>query len=79
MWPYDVNINSANVTQPGAARRVKILFFLGCWLCMGSFFETRDSSGYCDWPQSNAEKRGAVRNKLFQLSFRGTFRLDIGL
>ena len=27
MWPYDVNINSANVAQPRAARRVKILFF----------------------------------------------------
>ena len=32
---------------------------------LGGFFATRDSSGYCDWPQSNAEKRGAVKAKLF--------------
>ena len=31
----------------------------------GFFFATRDSSGFCDWPQSNAEKRGAVKAKLF--------------
>ena len=28
-------------------------------------FNKADSSGYCDWPQSNAEKRGAVKDKLF--------------
>ena len=32
---------------------------------MEGFFATRASSGYCDWPQSNAEKRGAVKVKLF--------------
>ena len=31
----------------------------------GFFLATRDSSGYCDWPQSNAEKHGAVKDKLF--------------
>ena len=32
---------------------------------MEEFFATRDSSGYCDWPLSNAEKCGAVKDKLF--------------
>ena len=32
---------------------------------MEDFFATRNSSGYCDWPQSNSEKRGAVKDKLF--------------
>ena len=32
---------------------------------MEGFYATRNSSGYCDWPQSNAEKRGAVKDKLF--------------
>ena len=35
-------------------------------------FATRDSFGYCDWPQSNAEKRGAVKVKLF-LALRSFF------
>ena len=32
---------------------------------MEVFFATRNSSGYCDWPQNNAKKRGAVKDKLF--------------
>ena len=32
---------------------------------MEGFFATRDASGHCDWPQSNAEKRGAEKDKLF--------------
>ena len=48
----------------GAVRRVKILFW-GMLIVHGEgFFTTRDSSGYRDWPQSNAEKRGAVKDKL---------------
>ena len=48
-----------------AARRVKILFFWDAEYAWRDFFTTRDSSGYCDWSQSNAEKiseaqRGAV-------------------
>ena len=31
----------------------------------GEIFTTRDSSGIRNWPQSNAEKRGAVKDKLF--------------
>ena len=32
---------------------------------MEGSFTTRDSSGYRDWPQSNVEKLGAVKDKLF--------------
>ena len=32
---------------------------------MGEFCATRDSSGYCDWPRSNAKKRGAVKDTSF--------------
>ena len=60
--------NSVNVATPRAARRVKILFFYADYACR-FFFETRDASGYCDWPKSNAEKRGAVKDKLFPAFF----------
>ena len=57
--------NSTNVATPRAARRVKILFFRMLIMHGGFFVATGNSSGYCDWPQSNAEKRGAVKDKLF--------------
>ena len=48
--------NSANVAPVGAAQRVKILFFSILIMHGGEFFTTRDSSGYRDLSQSNAEK-----------------------
>ena len=45
-----------------AARENPVFWML---IMHGGFFATCDSSGYCDWPQSNAEKRGAVKDKLF--------------
>ena len=42
--------NSANVAPLGAARLRLVI------LHRGEFFTSRDSSGYRDWPQSNAEK-----------------------
>ena len=63
--------NSANVAPLRAARRVKILFF-GILILHGrGVFTTRDSTGYYDWPQSNAEKMRRRERNFSQLSFRG--------
>ena len=68
------NSNSANVAPLGAARRVEIVFFGMMTIHGGEFFTTRDSSGYRDWPQSNAEKtafisrRGTARRSEAQLA-----------
>ena len=43
----------------------KSCFFYADYAWRGVFFATRDSSGYRDWLQSNAEKRSAVKDKLF--------------
>ena len=51
-----------------AARRVKILF-LDADYAWRVFFATRSSAGNCDWPQSNAIKHGAVKDKLFPAFF----------
>ena len=47
--------------------------FLDADYAYSFFFATHDSSGYCDWPQSNAEKRSAVKDKPFPAFIRVSF------
>ena len=59
MAPPNAKFRKHGPTKSSAARENPV--FWDAVYAWRVFFATRDSSGYCDWPQNNAEKRSAVK------------------
>ena len=63
--PHQTLRRAANVAPLRAARRLKILFFGGCWLCMEVFIRHVTIPAIVIGHRAMPKKCGAVRDKLF--------------